>query len=156
MKYVVECKPDKLLLKLISGAPKKSIIHAANKTEVIKTLFKISDDATGIIDEDPGSSQPSYLKKFKLKHDFSDYDLAMLEENNSGKKLVVIKPRLEEWLLRAGMESGISFKKYKLPETGKDLHKVINTNLEKLKLVLNGLIETKCARLLKLKEILES
>jgi hypothetical protein len=154
MKYVIECKPDKLLIKLITGAPKRSIIHAANKTEVIKTLFKIRDDAIGIIDEDPGSSQPSHLKKFKLKQDLSQYGLAMLEENNSGKKLVIIKPRLEEWLLRAGKESSISFKEYKLPETGKDLHKVINTNLEKLKLVLKELLKIKCVRLLKLRKIL--
>ncbi len=155
MKYIIECKPDKLLIKIITNTPKKSIIHAANKTEVIKTLFKISDDAIGIVDEDPGSPQPSHLKKFRLKQDLSDYGLALLEENDFGKKLIIIKPRLEEWLLRAGKESDISFKEYKLPETGKDLHKVINSNLEKLKLILNKLLETKCVRLLKLKEILE-
>ncbi|AMM40010.1 hypothetical protein HS1_000204 [Candidatus Desulfofervidus auxilii] len=154
MKYLIECKPDKLLIKLVTGAPKKSVIHTANKTEVIKMLFKIPDDAIGIIDEDPGSSHPSHLKKFRLKQDLSEHGLAMLEENDSGKKLVIIKPRLEEWLLRAGKESAISFKEYNLPETGKDLHKVINTNLERLKLVLKELLEERCVRLQKLKEIL--
>ena len=120
----------------------------------MKYLFKIPDDAIGIIDEDPGSSQPSHLKKFRLKQDLSEHGLAMLEENDSGKKLVIIKPRLEEWLLRAGKESAISFKEYNLPETGKDLHKVINTNLERLKLVLKELLEERCVRLQKLEEIL--
>jgi len=34
------------------------------------------------------------------------------------------------------------------------LHKVINTNLERLKLVLKELLEERCVRLQKLKEIL--
>ncbi len=154
MRYIVECKPDKLLIKFLINVPKKSIVHAANKTEVIKTLLKISDDAIGIIDEDPWSLQPSHLKKFELKKNFSNYGLSILHENQTKKKLVIIKPRLEDWLLRAGKESGVSFKRYKLPETGKDLHKVINTNLEKLQTTLNELLKSKNARLFKLKEIL--
>jgi len=154
MKYIVECKPDKLLVKFLINVPKKSIIHAANKTEVIKTLLKMSDDAIGIIDEDPWSSQPSHLKKFELKENFSNYDLSILQDNQTKKKIVVVRPRLEDWLLRAGKESEISFKRYKLPETGKDLHKAINTNLEKLQTILNELLKSKNARLFKLKEIL--
>ena len=129
MKYIVEYKPDKCLIKVITNAPKKAIIHAANKTEAIKTLLKTKEPSIALIDEDPGSSQPSILKKFKLKQDFSQWGVKIYEESSLGKRLVIISPRLEEWLLRAGKESGISFKKYNLPKTAEKLHKVININL---------------------------
>lgn len=130
MKYIVECKPDKYLIKAITNAPRKAIVHAANKTEAIKTLLKTREPSIAIIDEDPGSPQPSLLKKFKLKQDFSRWGLKLYEENSPEKRLVIISPRLEDWLLRAGKESGISFRRYNLPESAKKLHKVINTNRE--------------------------
>ena len=157
MKYIVECKPDKLLIKFLTNAPKKSIIHAANKTEVLKTLLKATDDAIGIIDEDdPYGPQPSHLQKFKIKNDLPSFGLSILQENQTEKKLIKIKPRLEDWLLEAANESGVSFEEYRLPKNAKKLHKIINLNLDKLELILKKLVEAKNNRLRKLKEILKS
>ncbi len=156
MKYIVECKPDKHLIKVITNASKKAIVHSANKAEAIKTLLKAKAPSIAIIDEDPGSPQPSFLKRFKLKQDLSQWGLKVYKESSSEKSLVVISPRLEDWLLRAGKESGISFKEYSLPENAERLHKVINTNLEKLKLILKDLLKRENKRLLKLKEALEN
>ena len=64
MKYIVECKPDKCLVKAITNAPKKAIIHAANKTEAIKLLLKTKELTIALIDEDPESLKPSLLTAF--------------------------------------------------------------------------------------------
>jgi len=155
MKYIVECKPDRCLIETLLKVPKKHIDHRGNKPEAIKKLLK-TEDAIGIIDEDPGSPQPSDLKKFKLKEDCSQWGLLYCIEQSSKKKLIIIRPRLEEWLLKAGKESGISFKKYNLPETGDKLHKLINANLNKLELIIKELLEADSLRLKKLGQFLRS
>ena len=55
----VECKPDFLLIRKI-GFSKKEIKHCGNKPGVCKMLMK-NKDSIGLVDEDPGSSSPSYI-----------------------------------------------------------------------------------------------
>jgi hypothetical protein len=91
-----------------------------------------------------------------LERDFHQCDIAVYVESSSGRKLIVIKPRLEEWLIKAGRECNISFGKYNLPEKGKKLHDVINLNIKRLEGVLKEMLNIKCLRLSKLKQELEA
>lgn len=59
----VECKPDTTLLSVL-GVPRKEIFHAGGKGNVCVRLSKITD-SKGLVDEDPESPQPGYLKKLK-------------------------------------------------------------------------------------------
>ena len=120
----MECKPDRTLIEVLTNASRKSIIHAANKSEAIKILIKTKKPSIAVVDEDPGSPYK--------------------------------KPRLEEWLIKAGRECNISFGKYNLPEKGKKLHDVINLNIKRLEGVLKEMLNIKCLRLSKLKQELEA
>jgi len=56
--YLVECKPDETLVKVLTNTSRKNVMHAGNKTELLKMLTKRSANLKGIIDEDPLSHQP--------------------------------------------------------------------------------------------------
>lgn len=126
----VECKPDRLMVRILADVKKKEIRHAGNKFEVMKQLDK-HDMALGIIDEDPGKTQPVQLNKAKdiSKDDFRSVDLVLLSYGNN--IVLVLRPRLEEWLLKTAKEINIDLKKLNLPADPERLHSVINYNLDK-------------------------
>ena len=62
----VECDTDVALVKNLD-IPKKEIIHAGNKGNVCNRLRK-TKNSIGLIDEDPQSGQPRYIKNLSLIH----------------------------------------------------------------------------------------
>lgn len=60
-----ECKPDTALVKTL-GIRKREIIHLSGKPEVCKQLEK-REKWKGLVDEDPLSVQPPYLKKLRVR-----------------------------------------------------------------------------------------
>ena len=105
-----ECKPDSMLVKTL-GIPKKEIIHLGGKPEVCKQLEK-QENCKGLVDEDPFSIQPSYLKKLHVRENLSDYGFRVLNDNFNNNDLIVLCPRLEEWVLKATKEAQIDIKRY--------------------------------------------
>jgi len=132
-----ECKPDSALVKLL-GIPKKQILHLGGKPEVCKQLAK-RENWKGLVDEDPFSVQPPYLKELQAKKDLSNYGLKILNDNSKNNDLIVLCPRLEEWVIKAAKEAGIDIKRYNLPDDGEQLHKVINLDLRKFERLVNDL-----------------
>jgi len=132
-----ECKPDSTLVKML-GLPKRHIIHQQGKPEVCKQLEKRTN-WKGLIDEDPFSVQPSYLKQLQEKGDLSHYGLKILNDKSKNNVLIILCPRLEEWVLEASKNAGIDIKRYNLPDDGEELHKVINTDLQKFERLVNDL-----------------
>lgn len=154
MRYIlVECNPDKLLVKKL-GVPKKSIIHAGSKSEVCKRLEKKMTNSVGLIDEDPFSVQPRYIRKLKVLENPQRFGIKVLFDEEKNNSIIVLSPRLEEWIIEASREARIDLEKYKLPRDGNTLHKVINSNLSKFENLLDELIN-KSERVEVLKNILE-
>jgi|Deesub1362A_J573_1020465.scaffolds.fasta_scaffold01294_7 hypothetical protein len=150
MKVYVECKPDYVLVKKVADIPQKKIIHAGNKAEVCKRLKKGSN-CIGLVDEDPGSGQPSYLKKMKKERELGDFKV--LSDKN-GNRLIILCPRLEAWILRCAAEANIDVKKYNLPNNDVKLHGIINANIEKFEKLIDDLL--KCEKIKSLKKLLEA
>jgi hypothetical protein len=146
----VECKPDLLLVQKITGIPKKEILHSGNKGEVIKNLSR-SKNSIGLIDEDPGDSQPKYIASMSLmKYDrYSDLKIYRDNKNNS---LVVLCPVLEEWILKTARLGKIKMGDFNLPENASKFHKTINLNLRKFEMLLEILLTSK--RITALKSVL--
>jgi hypothetical protein len=132
-----ECKPDSSLVRIL-GIPKKHIIHQQGKPEVCKQLAK-RENLKGLVDEDPSSVQPSYLKRLPVKEDLPTYGLKILNDTSKNNDLIILSPRLEEWILKAVEEAGIDIKRYNLPNDEEKLHKEINTDLRKFERLVNDL-----------------
>lgn len=123
----VECKPDRALVSSL-GVPKRNIIHEGGKSKVCRRLEK-SRNSKGLVDEDPLSEQPPYIERLNLIQD--RHEIKTLHDNRRGNYLVVLCPRLEEWILKAAKEAEIDLGKYNLPDDAEKLHKIINININK-------------------------
>ncbi len=123
----LECYSDEALVKAF-GVHKKGIFHSYSKGNVCKKLEK-GFKSKGLVDEDPFSTQPSYVGK--LKTNSHEYDIKLLYDEIAKNHLIVLCPRLEDWILKAAKEAGINIKEYSLPDDANELHKIINTKLDK-------------------------
>jgi hypothetical protein len=150
-KVHLECKPDETLAKSL-GVPQRQIVHHNDKGRVLLALSR-AENETGIIDEDPHSSQPSLLKNFSqtLQEDSS---LKIARDSNNNK-LIILKPRLEEWLLECSGRSGVSMKGFKNME-GKAIHKEINSKLPQLHSFVSELLLTGYQPIISLKNELHN
>jgi hypothetical protein len=132
-----ECKPDSSLMRIL-GIPNRQIIHLQGKPEVCKQLEK-RERFIGLVDEDPFSVQPSYLKRLPVKEDLPSCGLKILNDTYKNNDLIILCPRLESWILKVAKEAGIDIKRYNLPNSEEKLHKEINTDLRKFERLLNDL-----------------
>ncbi|CAB49709.1 hypothetical protein [Pyrococcus abyssi] len=121
---VVECKPDKLLVKML--IPGVKVVHSGGKGNAAKILEK-NENIIAMLDEDPESPQPRYLRE--LKEVERKHGIKILIDEKRKNKVILLTPRLEEWIISVAKRNGVRLEKYYLPETGKELHAIINHNL---------------------------
>jgi hypothetical protein len=96
MKVLVECYPDAVLLRAL-GVSKKQLRHERCKGEVVKRVLKF-DCATGLIDEDPTSAQPRELNNCNQVQ-ISEGLCLFARRDDKNKRLIIVCPRLEDWLI---------------------------------------------------------
>ena len=132
---LVECKPDMALVNCL-GVSMKEIIHCGNKSRICKRLERTRGQI-GLVDEDPYSAQPPYISKLKIINNKSGFKI--LYDPRRNNYLIILSPRLEEWILRAAKEAGVNVKKYGLPPGGDDLHRVVNLRIDKFRELVSDL-----------------
>ena len=121
MLIYVECNPDTALVHALN-IPRHRIRHLRGKGEVVKLVAK-AGSAVGLIDEDPLASQPRALSEFREVA--SCGSVSVLRHKAGGSRfLLVLKPRLEEWLCQCATSCGVNLADYELPRTGEKLHDV--------------------------------
>jgi hypothetical protein len=150
MKLFLECKPDEVLAR-VAGVPSHAIVHSPGKGSVSKLLGKHSG-VIGMVDEDFGSAEPRTLKQYVQLSDA--HDLRLKIEKGSKNRLVIICPKLEDWLIRTAKTASVKMTRFNLSENPRDLHADINTRLPNLERLLQELLELKSPRLLHLKSLL--
>lgn len=133
----VECKPDKALINHLIGG---DIEHLGNKSEVCKRLEKLKN-SIGIIDEDPNSPKPHYLKK--LQYIKEKDDLKLYKDNENNNKVILICPRLEEWILDIVRKEEINLKDHNFPDNPNEFHNIVNINITEFQLLINKIKKRK-------------
>lgn len=147
----IECKPDEALLKSL-GVTKKRVDHRGNKPEVCKALEK-NNNSKGLIDEDPWSVQPSYMDRLYITQNLKE-DMGIVVFSDEKENIVIMLcPRLEEWILSVAKECKVDIRKYGLPDDPEKLHGVVNLNLKKFHVLLDDL-KSKSKTLNSLREII--
>ena len=114
----LECNTDEILARSLS-LPRKEIRHLRNKGEVCKRLQR-SANCKGLVDEDPGSPQPRYIGGLRAVSE--KYGVKHLYDEKANNSLIVLCPRLEEWILKAAEDAKADLAKYGLPEQAAALH----------------------------------
>lgn len=121
MKIAVECYPDEAVLRAL-GVPRKQLLHEARKGEVFNWLKK-NAGAVGMVDEDPASAQPRDLSSYQQREAAEGLRL-LIRRGNSRQRLIIVCPRLEEWLMQRARVCGVDPQQYYLPDTPKGLHDI--------------------------------
>ncbi len=118
MKIAVECYPDEAVLRGL-GVPKKQVLHQARKGEVFNWLKKTAG-GIGVVDDDPTSAQPPDRRNYQQIQG-SEGLLLLVRQGSSSQRLIIICPRLEEWLIQRAETCGVDPARYQLPSTAKQL-----------------------------------
>ena len=150
MNLFLECKPDKVLAMTL-GVARRSIVHSDDKGGVCRRLIR-TRQMSGMIDEDPMSPQPSYIRELLEKS--RDYGIVHLMDSPRLHTIAVLCPRLEDWFLNVCRGSRIDLKRYNLPDRAGDLHKVINFRLKNFQSAVEELIRLKSQPLFHLRSLL--
>jgi len=122
MKVLVECSADEVVLRNL-GVWKRLLFHFGGKDKLI-TRLRDMPGAVGMVDEDPASTQHPDLKT-SYRRTYSAGGLYLLTRQGSGgQRLVVICPKLEDWLIERAKSSGIRPEDYGLPNDPDRLHSI--------------------------------
>lgn len=151
LQIVLECKPDETLMKAL-GFPIKSITHQPSRGEVINYLKKNPKTIVGVVDEDPHAARPTYFAQFS-RETTEKYGIESYQIGKFRTRLILIKPRLEEWILQCAEKSGIDPTQHSMPITGRELHKVINSRLPRFDGFIRAILAAKNPGLFHLKNL---
>jgi hypothetical protein len=100
--YGVECGTDESLL-LLLGVPRRRVVHEGNRDEVVKYILKKDAGAyIGIVDADPGTIHGPQRKQFIDGRMDKGHCMSLCGD----RKLVVLSPMVEGWLIAAVQECG--------------------------------------------------
>ncbi|NNN07413.1 MAG: hypothetical protein HKL90_16105 [Elusimicrobia bacterium] len=151
MKMVfVECNADVALVSAL-GLPKASVDHAFDKGRVCRRVEK-NDESVGMIDEDPNAPQPAYLDALAASPDA--HGVRSLQDRSGRTRIVVLCPRLEDWLAKAAKDAGVSVADFGFDP--KFLHTETGEKTEQLKRLVGDLRSKGSPRLKRLEDALKS
>jgi len=77
----------------------------------------------GMVDEDPGKVQPQDMGSYRQTDSAEGLHL-MARQGSGGQRLVMICPKLEDWLIARAKASGIRPEDYGLPSDPDELHSI--------------------------------
>lgn len=140
---LVECKPDERLIRLL-GVPCSRIRHEGSKGDLCNRLRR-EENHIAVIDEDPASAQPSYLRNARLIEE--NHGVRVLEDPQRGHRILMLCPRLEGWILQVARRNGIRPEDHRLPPDEEKLHEEINLRPQRFEDLIRGLLERKCPEL---------
>jgi hypothetical protein len=153
----IECDPDFALVKCIANVPRRGIDHELKGKGEICNKLASQSNCKALIDEDPSARQPRYISRLRAsgrEREITEHELKLLRDS-SNNCLIMLCPRLEDWMLRTAREVGIDVRDYGLPHDAKRLHSEININLDKFEKLLEALKSKGSERLKALRSLLE-
>jgi len=86
----VECKPDLALVQSLTKVARRGIIHEFKGKGGICSRLRRQTNCKGLIDEDPSSGQPRFVKESKLEENFPEHDIKVLHHNSTDNRLIVL------------------------------------------------------------------
>ena len=74
-----------------------------------------------------------------LENDLFQDELRVLYDESRNNRLIILCPKLEDWILKAAKEADLNMEKYSLPTTPEKLHREVNLDPRKLERLLTDL-----------------
>ena len=101
------------------------------------------------MDEDPKTVQPPYFQDLKLSSE--EHETRIYQDYARNHRVIVLRPRLEEWLIRTTELSGIAMADFGLSNRGNELHREINSRISNSEKLLEHLLHNRDERLIYLR-----
>lgn len=139
----VECKPDQSLAQVSAKLCTRDITHELQGKFAVLRRLSAGHDLAGMVDEDPTSIRPSTLDRMAAVEEIDDLGIALLHDPAKNNHLVLLRPRLEEWVIAAAKEGKKNLSRYGLSERAKQLHDEINIDIRKFERLLGDLRDTR-------------
>jgi len=158
----VECYPEEVLVRELGFS---NVEHQPNKPELVKRLERLEKrghgPVVGIIDEDPGAAQPSYLRR--LRPVVSQHGFMVLRSPSSRIGVIVLCPRHEAWVYSMARAHGFDVRDYGLPGDWREFHKHLHAGrrpraklLERYVRLLKDMLAIGCPALKALRDALRA
>lgn len=138
--HIVECDADVVLVSELTSISERRIRHASGKHAVLRRLIFKDTDSIGMIDQDPLRIQPKkFLQRFNRIQYSATEKLEILSYMKKNNRLIVLYPRLEEWILEASRRASIDVRRYNLPRNPDQLHEIITLKLNRFRQLVRDL-----------------
>lgn len=148
----VECIPDEALLRKL-GYTRKQVLHHGGKSKVFNYLSN-NERQWAMVDEDPGASRHPYEEKLTFKEE--KYKIKYFSDRRRNNIVLVLRPKLEDWILDICSKECIDLKQFGLPTKSNDLHDVINIRLVSFDKLVDHLLTINNPSIYQLKSWLDS
>jgi hypothetical protein len=145
----VECDPDVALVEALE-VTSRNYTHSGNIGRVCRDVMR-TENSKGMVDEDVAGTHPSYMTNL-IELGRKD-DIKLLKDQSENKYLIVLCPKLEDWILKSAAEAKVDMAAFNLPNDADQLHRIINIRIRNFKKLLIEL-KSKSNRLKKLQAIL--
>ncbi len=152
-KVFVEGKTDFAFVRAL-GISRKNARALGSKGDVCNYFAK-HREVVGLLDEDPDETPSKYLRNLEKEKEELQHDLLLYEDSKNTNKIIALRPRLEEWLIKVCKDAGLKMNdpndpKYelKLPNKPKELHDFLPQHPEQLGTLVTHLLELKNPALL--------
>lgn len=153
MAISVECNADEKLVKLLLSEEVETL-HQNGRGNILNYLRKKSTmSGIGLIDEDPGSAHTrDFVSSYEEVECVGNVRRFYRKDNND-ITVIMLSPRLEEWIISRASDSGIKMSDYSLPDDGIKLHDRYHYEKEdNFTSLINKLIELKDKEILTVKK----
>ena len=151
----VEGKADRVPALRLAGLTNREVKVEGDRGKVLNRLAQ-ENYSLAMVDEDPGQDLPGQLRRMQLVSDYPGTGLKLYTDSGRSNRVIVVCPRLEEWIIRAANDAGLQLRgpRYNLPSGPSSLHNAINDDLRKLERLIDDLLAAQSPRILRLKELL--
>lgn len=138
--FVVECTTEVTLVTTLLSVSRKEVDHVSGRSRVIRKLVRNYENSIGVVDEDPNGTHSHNMQRFR-ETDFLEREaLRILHHNRRNNRLIVLCPRLEEWIIEASREANIDLNQHNLPNDPEALHEIINIRIDRFQSLLEELM----------------
>lgn len=148
----IECDADEKLVREL-GFGRHQFIHEGGKFELCKKLQR-NKNGVGLIEDDKGESNPTYLLKCALIEEGNDIRIYL--DKRSSNRLIVLVNDLEDWILKVARKNYIDVVNFGLEPTRNRMHRVMPGRLQSFQRLIAALLQAKCPEILFLQEKLKN
>lgn len=128
MTLYVECNADTVLAVAV-GVARRDIKHANGRGGVCNFLEK-TVRGKGLVDQDPFSAPAPYLSGLQVEQEICGF--RVLTDTKRGHTIIMLMPRLEEWVLMVAKSDKIELVKHGLSDDAHKFREEVNLRPQKL------------------------